>query len=210
MEKLSANEAQLSRDHSDRYKTESRSLTPLQRAQFTAKEVARSTGEAVEQLGSRLVGTEVNPTDSAGRYHYGAPKRNIAPDSRKLQFKHESTISPLQRAEFTAQRVAESTGESLQKLNSESKCWKHSVHHYEQNGCSNKGEDTAYSTTRSSGCGLKCIQVDSVTYTANELDAADSDGVDSFEKVKQTAEVVAKSTGVAVQKLSSSLSEGAL
>lgn len=183
-----------------------------------AKEVARSTGEAVEQLGSRLVGTELNHTsletlpDSAGRYHYGAPKRNIAPDSRKLQFKHESTIiiSPLQRAEFTAQRVAESTGESLQKLNSESKCWKHSVHHYEQNGCSNKGEDTAYSTTRSSGCGLKCIQVDSVTYTANELDAADSDGVDSFEKVKQTAEVVAKSTGVAVQKLSSSLSEGAL
>ena len=204
---------------------ESKSLTPLQRAQQTAKEVAQSTGEAVEQLGSRLAcssdvlgrgGAELGtilPGSSMAGGRYGTPKRHMAPDYGKLQLEHRSSpLSPLQKAEFTAQRVAESTGESLHKLTSQSDRagGKHSISPHEENGYSHYHEAT---TTRSSTTGSRLSSgpspsnIHQGSVSANQLRASVGDQVSPFDKVKHTAEVVANSTGVAVQKLSSSLSE---
>ena len=240
--------------HDDCRGRESESLTPLQRAQQTAKEVAESTGEAVERLGSKINGMERNyssPSKSGAttRHQYATPKRNVAPDARKLE-PTEHNLSPLQRTKLTAKRVAKSTGKSLQKLTYSTEHANRSMPQQKQNGhqsCYWQREGVSSVSMESGGRssrqkhtlltnGSHTCNADVGSSTADsESELSDSecsgsvssetsrlaapghsesmdfdhknDGVSSFEKVKRTAEIVSKSTGVAVQKLSTSLSE---
>ena len=252
VERLTSQGERLTQNHLAR-EAQGESLTPLQRAQQTAKEVAQSTGEAVERLGSELKKVEQNhltgaemKLHSTSRYRDTTPKRQVAPDTHKLEpvDQNSSSISPLQRAELTAQRVAKSTGKALEKLATsehsglEPKPTTHSVPLHKQNGYLHDSE----TTTKENDIELKhkhtpptnihSAELDS-TNTESESDLSDSeysttsetrlttpahcnpagleypesDGLSSLEKVKRTAEVVADSTGVAVQKLSTSLSE---
>lgn len=104
-------------------------LTPLQRAQLTAKQVAQSTGQAVERLGSKLEGGRWSQPSGAEmklqsksndcRHQHSTPKWHIVLDPHKHEPVEQTdiSISPLQRVEITAQRVAKSTSKSLDKLN---------------------------------------------------------------------------------------------
>ena len=200
---------------------EDETLTPLQRAQLTAKRVARSTGEAVERLqGSRIdqnpwqqasEGPKLGSKSNAMRsHHHTTPRRQVAPDTRKLEhhgthLEHETGLSPLERAELTAQRVAKSTGKSLQKLSksgSQSESGQHhSVPLY---------ENTTDSESGASGTSSECSTASETKLASldpHDDSVANLDHLSSLERVKRTAEMVADSTGVAVQKLSSSLSD---
>ena len=220
VDRLTSKAAQSKQDQLANHGDEGESLTPLQRAQLTAKKVARSTGEAVERLGSKIdqnhqapgEGIKLPSKSSATRsYHHTTPKRQVAPDTRKLEnVEHNSSLSPLQRAELTAQRVARSTGKSLEKLSKSEHVlhqFPHSVPLHEQNG---ERESTNESTAES-----ESDRSDSECPTTSETrlatpvqgDPVDNDHLSSLEKVKRTAEMVADSTGVAVQKLSNSLSD---
>ena len=194
---------------------EDEALTPLQRAQLTAERVARSTGEAVERLqGSKL---DQNPHQAATgewpklqgsknnamrSHHHTTPKRHVAPDTRKLEHvrdeEHKLGLSPLERAELTAKRVAASTGKSLErlsKLQTESGL-QHSLPLYKST--TESGSDTS---------GSECSRsTNSETRLASADHFADNH-LSSLERVRRTAEMVADSTGVAVQKLSSSLTD---
>ncbi len=196
---------------------ENETLTPLQRAQLTAKRVAHSTGEAVARLqGSKL---DKNPHQAGGEqpklsesknnairsHHHTTPKRRVAPDTRKLEHMRdvvdhaESDLSPLERAELTAQRVAVSTGKSLERLSKSQteSGLQHSLPLHEST--TESGSDTS-----GSGCSRS---TNSETGLALADRVADLDHLSSLERVKRTAEMVADSTGMAVQKLSSSLSD---
>ena len=233
------------RKHEVKLKTEC--FTPMQHAQLTTKEIAHSTGEAVEKPGSKLeddlwgqtVGAEMKlqSKSNATRHQYSTPKRHVAPDSRKLGSSERTSdslnITPLQRAELTAQRVAKSTGNSLEKLSAS----ENAVPLHKQNGWLNHesidlpasgAEKSRYkhsnvpltpgidnvSNTVSSESELgnseysgKSTSSESERVTLDHCNPADIDYQErfsSFEKVKRTAEMVAESTGEAVQKLSTS------
>ena len=196
---------------------EDETLTPLQRAQLTAERVARSTGEAVERLqGSKLdqsphqavtgeqpklPGSKNNAMRS---HHHTTPKRHVAPDTRKLEnmrdVEHKSSLSPLERAEIAAKRVALSTGKSLEKLSKSQteSGLQHSPPLFES---TESGSDTSTS-------GSECSRsTKSETRLASADRLAGLDHLSSLERVRRTAEMVADSTGAAVQKLSSSLSD---
>jgi hypothetical protein len=204
-------------NHDDHLEDET--LTPLQRAQLTAKRVARSTGEAVERLqGSKL---DKNPHQAGGEqpklpesknnairsHHHTTPKRRVAPDTRKLEHvrdtvEHtESGLSPLERAELTAQRVAVSTGKSLERLSksqTESGLQRSLPLH----------ESTTESGSDTGGSGIsRSTNSETRLASSDRVPLADLDHLSSLERVKRTAEMVADSTWVAVQKLSSSLSD---
>ena len=187
-------------------------LTPLQRAQLTAKKVARSTGEAVERLGSKLdqnphqagEGPKLGSKSNAMRsYHHTTPKRQVAPDTRKLEhmnMEHDTGLTPLERAELTAKKVAKSTGKSLERLSKSDNRLQHSVPLQEQN------ESTAESESAQSGSECSTTSETRLA-TPDHGDSVDHDHLSLLERVKRTAEMVADSTGVAVQKLSNSLSD---
>lgn len=197
---------------------EDETLTPLQCAQLTAERVARSTGEAAERLqGSKL---DPSPHQAATRerpklpgsknnamrsHHHTTPKRHVAPDTRKLEnmrdVEHKSGLSPLERAEITAKRVALSTGKSLERLSKSQteSGLQHSPPLFEST--TESGSDTSTS-------GSECSRsTNSETRLASADHLADLDHLSSLERVRRTAEMVADSTGAAVQKLSSSLSD---
>ena len=211
MERLQSKMALPKQDHLANHHDEDETLTPLQRAQLTARKVARSTGEAVERLRSKLdqnhqagEGPKLGNTSNAMRsYHHTTPKRQVAPDTRKLEHmhvEHVTGLSPLERAELTAQRVAKSTGKSLEKLSKSDSRLQHSAPLQEQNESTTESE--------SDRSGSECSTTSETRLaTPDHGDSVDHDCLSSLEKVKHTAEMVADSTGVAVQKLSSSLSD---
>ena len=208
MERLQSKMALPKQGHLANHHNEDETLTPLQRAQLTARKVARSTGEAVERLGSKLdqnhqagEGPKLGSKSNAMRsYNHTTPKRQVAPDTHKLEHmhvEHEMGLSPLERAELTAQRVAKSTGKSLERLSKSDSRLQHSAPQQEQN------ESTAESESDRSDS--ECSTTSEAT--PDHGDSVDHDRLSSLERVKRTAEMVADSTGVAVQKLSSSLSD---
>ena len=203
--------------HLENRGNEGDALTPLQRAQLTAKRVAHSTGEAVERLQGSKLKLDQNPhqaregpgkRESKGgnairshHHHHTTPRRLVAPDTRKLehvQVEHDIGImSPLERAERTAQRVARSTGKSLERLSKSESRLQHSVP---------LRETTTESESDTSGS--ECSTTSETRLASlDHGDMADLDRLTSLERVKRTAEIVADSTGVAVQKQSSSLSD---
>ena len=200
MERLKSKVALPKQDHLASHADEDESLTPVQCAQLTAK-----TGEAVKRLGSKLDqnnhaggGPKQGSKSSTTRsHHHTTPKRQVAPDTHKLELvEHDAGLSPLERAELTAQRVAKSTGKSLEKLNKSEHTLQRSVPLCEQNESSAELESERSSSECSTTSETKLAMPDSL----------DLDHLSSLERVKHTAEMVADSTGVAVQKLSSSLS----
>ena len=199
--------------HLENRGNEGDALTPLQRAQLTAKRVAHSTGEAIERLQGSKPDQHPHQTREGPKrdsksgnamrsyhHHHTTPRRQIAPDTRKLehvQVEHDVGISPLERAELTAQRVARSTGKSLERLSKSESRLQHSV-----------GLSLHESTTESDTSGSECSTTSETRLASlDHGDMADLDRLTSLERVKRTAEIVADSTDEAVQKLSSSLSD---
>lgn len=247
--KLSLNHDRPFRNHGVKF--ESESLTPLQRAQLTAKQVAQSTGEAVERLGSKLDDVKRSQPEmklQSRRHQDSTPKRHIVPDPHRHEPVHvqqtDISISPLQKVEITAQRVAKSTSKSLEKLNisqdatytdfkpphkqneylqgskalptSGTKENNHSrlpltncIHIHSSGLVSNVPNNKLETELSESEYSGKSLSIESKCGHCNpeNVEYQEGNSISSFEKVKHTAKMVAESTGEAVQKLSSSLSD---
>ena len=206
MERLKSTAALPKQDQLASHGNENESLTPLQHAQLVAKKVACSTGEAVGRLRSRLdqnnletgEGPKLGKKSSATvrSHHHTTPKRSVALDTHKLDHvDHDEDLSPLERAELTAQRVAKSTGKSLEKLSKSEHALQHSIPLCKQ-------KESIVAEIESERSDSECS-----TTSETEPDSLDLDHLSSLERVKHTAEIVADSTSMAVQRLTSSLSD---
>ena len=234
--KISLNHDRPLRNHGVEFGSEC--LTPLQRAQLIAKQVAQSTGQAVERLGSKLEGGMRSQPSGAeiklqndSRHQHSTPERHTVPDPYKLESVEQTdvSISPLQRVEITAQRVAKSTSKSLDKLNicedttNSMRPHKHNEYLHESKDLLTSGARHINSSLtnnihiHTSGLASNALNTKSESeHSASDYSGAylghgnpeNQEGISSFEKVQHTAKMVAESTGEAVQKLSNSLSDG--
>ena len=111
-------------------------LTSLQRAQLTAQAVAHSTGQAVQKLSHHQHSSQnhsqsqptppergvssANPFQKyADNFAHSTPVTTSSQPSHAnglLSGRSSDQLSPIERAVYTAEQVAESTGEAVQKL----------------------------------------------------------------------------------------------
>ena len=165
----------------------SSSLSPLQRTKLTAKKVAKSTSKSLQKLSSSEYVPYSVPLgfeQTNGRSHHSQSK--------------VSTLS----AEKESGRIGRSDRQKhvLALTNGRS--------HVDDEDLSSKVSESDISDSNSSASvSSETRMLAQIADSAQQDHDHLSDGVSSFEKVKRTAEMVADSTGVAVQKLSSSLSE---
>lgn len=213
-----------------------RKLTPLELAHITAERVAHSTGEAVKKLamhGPRLRHSEGHflPQAQAGN------NENTSSKNTKTSTAHQPVspnmgLSPIQLAHKTAEQVAESTGQAVKKLatsqhihynvtphslvrnqgttNGHRSSNTHHRNHQNETDSDSSVSDTDYSTTDATSPSHSIQQHSSpahYTLVHTSADVHYRDGSSPIERVTHTAEIVADSTSIAVEKLSKSLVE---
>ena len=99
----------------DEQRDEDRNLTALEMAELTAQRVAVSTGKAVETLTlasntkSRNASLKSNDVNQSSVIH------------RPAELDMPPNLTPLQQVEYTAEQVAHSTGEAVEKLAAQSR-----------------------------------------------------------------------------------------
>ena len=180
-------------------------LSPLAKAELTASHVAQSTGKAVERLA-----TDASILKQSPLTHTTPSPSEQPPLSDTLQSTH---LTPLERAQHTAEKVAESTSHAVRKLTQDFATRSLKETRFPDH-IRNEDLETSSEPSLLTGGGHSTEHHISprldhssghTSYHQSLGDLTHPDGLSPLEKVTHTAERVAGSTGVAVVKLSGSL-----
>lgn len=109
--------------HKDLMRESGSVLTPLDRVEQAARQVAESTGAAVQRLARESPATKSSLMDSPRDKLLSRPMKTSLPTRQPFSGVHRpvsldnlSSLSPLQMAQYTAEKIAMSTGRAVRTL----------------------------------------------------------------------------------------------